>query len=285
LIVTEKPNVKWDEVVGLDPAKKAVKEAIIYPVQRPDLFPLGWPRGILLFGPPGCGKTLLAAAIATEIDAAFYCVDSASVMSKWLGESEKNVANLFQNARKNAEGGQPAIIFLDEIDSLVGRRTEEVGGEIRTRNQFLKEMDGIMDKSAKIHVYVIGATNKPWILDEPFIRRFQKRIHVPLPDFQARLAMLNIQTKDLKLATNVELEELARRTEGYTGSDMRDIIQSAQIDVVRELFENTNPNDRESVPREITMEDFERVFEKRRPSVSPQVVQNYVRWMELYKAL
>jgi SpoVK/Ycf46/Vps4 family AAA+-type ATPase len=206
-------------------------------------------------------------------------------MSKWLGESEKNVANLFQNARKNAEGGQPAIIFLDEIDSLVGRRTEEVGGEIRTRNQFLKEMDGIMDKSAKIHVYVIGATNKPWILDEPFIRRFQKRIHVPLPDFQARLAMLSIQTKDLKLAANVELEELARRTEGYTGSDMRDIIQSAQIDVVRELFENTNPNDRESVPREITMEDFERVFEKRRPSVSPQVVQNYVRWMELYKAL
>jgi len=122
-------------------------------------------------------------------------------------------------------------------------------------------------------------------LDEPFIRRFQKRIHVPLPDFQARLAMLNIQTKDLKLAANVDLEELARRTEGYTGSDMRDIFQSAQIDVVRELFENTNPNDRESVPREITMEDFERVFEKRRPSVSPQVVQNYVRWMELYKAL
>ena len=285
LVLNKKPNISWNMIAGLEDAKKAIEEAVVFPVRRPDLFPLGWPRGILFFGPPGCGKTLLAAAIATEIDAAFYCVDSASVMSKWLGESEKNVANLFQNARKNAEGGQPAIIFLDEIDSLVGRRTEEVGGEIRTRNQFLKEMDGIMDKSAKIHVYVIGATNKPWILDEPFIRRFQKRIHVPLPDFQARLAMLNIQTKDLKLAANVDLEELARRTEGYTGSDMRDIIQSAQIDVVRELFENTNPNDRESVPREITMEDFERVFEKRRPSVSPQVVQNYVRWMELYKAL
>jgi SpoVK/Ycf46/Vps4 family AAA+-type ATPase len=100
LIVTEKPNVTWEEVVGLDPAKKAVKEAIIYPVQRPDLFPLGWPRGILLFGPPGCGKTLLAAAVATEIDATFVSIDAASIMSKWLGEAEQNVARLFGSVRK-----------------------------------------------------------------------------------------------------------------------------------------------------------------------------------------
>jgi len=102
LIVKEKPNVKWMEVVGVEPAKRAVKEAIVYPVQRPDLFPLGWPRGILLFGPPGCGKTLLAAAVATEIEAAFVSVDAASIMSKWLGEAEKNVARLFGSARKSA---------------------------------------------------------------------------------------------------------------------------------------------------------------------------------------
>jgi len=285
LILNKKPNISWDMIAGLEDAKNAIEEAVVFPVKRPDLFPLGWPRGILFFGPPGCGKTLLAAAIATEIDASFYCVDSASVMSKWLGESEKNVANLFQNARKNAEEGQPAIIFLDEIDSLVGKRVEEVGGEVRTRNQFLKEMDGIIDKSNKIHVYVIGATNKPWILDEPFIRRFQKRIYVPLPDFEARLAMLRIQTKDLRLADDVDLNELARRTESYTGSDMRDIAQSAHIDVVRELFENADPNDKEIVPREITMLDFERALEKRKPSVSPQTLQGYMRWVESYKAL
>ncbi|MEM3789292.1 MAG: AAA family ATPase, partial [Candidatus Bathyarchaeia archaeon] len=112
LIVKEKPNVKWDEVIGLDTAKKAIKEAIIYPVQRPDLFPLGWPRGILLFGPPGCGKTLLAAAAATEIDAVFISVDAASIMSKWLGEAEQNVARLFESARKSAlDDKKPAIIF------------------------------------------------------------------------------------------------------------------------------------------------------------------------------
>ena len=108
LVMTEKPKVNWDEVIGLDTAKKAVKEAIVYPVQRPDLFPLGWPRGILLFGPPGCGKTLLAAAVATEIDANFYSIDAASIMSKWLGEAEQNVSKLFGSARKSSIEGKPA---------------------------------------------------------------------------------------------------------------------------------------------------------------------------------
>ena len=140
LILSEKPNVTWEEVVGLDPAKKAVKEAIVYPVQRPDLFPLGWPRGILLFGPPGCGKTLLAAAVATEIDASFISIDAATVMSKWLGEAEQNVAKLFGSARKSASEGRPAIVFIDELDSMMGKHSNEVGGEIRVRNQFLKEI-------------------------------------------------------------------------------------------------------------------------------------------------
>jgi vacuolar protein-sorting-associated protein 4 len=152
LIVMEKPNVKWEEVVGLDPAKKAVKEAIVYPVQRPDLFPLGWPRGILLFGPPGCGKTLLAAAVAKEIDATFVSIDAASIMSKWLGEAEQNVAKLFGSIRKSAVEGKPSIVFIDELDSLMGKHSNEVGGEIRVRNQFLKEMDGIVDKGKNIHV-------------------------------------------------------------------------------------------------------------------------------------
>lgn len=192
LVLAEKPNIKWGEIANLHDAKKAIEESIVFPVKRPDLFPLGWPRGILFFGPPGCGKTLLAAAIATEIDAVFYSVDAASIMSKWLGESEKNVAELFGSAHKASKEGHPVIIFVDEVDSLVGIRGDEVGGEVRTRNQFLKEMDNILDKKRQSHVYVVGATNKPWALDEPFIRRFQKRIYVPLPNSEARQELFGI---------------------------------------------------------------------------------------------
>ena len=237
LVVTEKPNVRWEDVVGLETAKKAVKEAIVYPVQRPDLFPLGWPRGILLFGPPGCGKTLLAAAVATEIEANFYQIDAASIMSKWLGEAEQNVAKLFGSARKCANDGRPAIVFVDELDSLMGTHSNEVGGEIRVKNQFLKEMDGIMDKNKALHVYVIGATNKPWDLDWAFIRRFQKRIMVPLPDHNTRLNMLKHYTGNLEIAGDVDLHELARLSEGFSGSDIRDVCQSAQLSLIGEFFE------------------------------------------------
>ena len=143
---SEKPNVTWGEVAGLEDAKKAIKEVIVYPVKRPDLFPLGWSRGLLLFGPPGCGKTLIAAAVANEIEALFIQIDPANIMSKWLGAAEQNVAKIFGSARRTAIGGRPAIIFIDEVDSILGVHTNEVGGEVRMRNQFLKEMDGLQDK-------------------------------------------------------------------------------------------------------------------------------------------
>ena len=285
LIVTEKPMVKWDEVVGLDTAKKAVKEAIVYPVQRPDLFPLGWPRGILLFGPPGCGKTLLAAAVATEIDANFYSIDAASIMSKWLGEAEQNVAKLFNSARKSANDGKPAIVFVDELDSLMGAHSNEVGGEIRVKNQFLKEMDGIMDKGKALHVYVIGATNKPWDLDWAFIRRFQKRILVPLPDHGTRLNMLKHYMANLQTSKDVEPHELARLSEGFSGSDIRDVCQSAQLSLIGEFFESGKAMDREAKPRELTMHDFRQIFDARKPSVSVDMLAMYNRWFEAFKAL
>ncbi len=285
LVVTEKPKVNWEEVVGLDPAKKAVKEAIVYPVQRPDLFPLGWPRGILLFGPPGCGKTLLAAAVATEIDANFYSIDAASIMSKWLGEAEQNVAKLFGSARKSAIEGKAAIVFVDELDSLMGQHSNEVGGEIRVRNQFLKEMDGIVDKGKNLHVYVIGATNKPWDLDWAFIRRFQKRILVPLPDHHTRLMMLKLYTTNLQIEQDVDLHELARLSEGFSGSDIRDVCQSAQLSLIGEFFESGKAMDKEAKPRALTMSDFRQIFEERKPSVSLDMLSLYNRWFEAFKAL
>jgi SpoVK/Ycf46/Vps4 family AAA+-type ATPase len=285
LVMTEKPKVNWAEVVGLDTAKKAVKEAIVYPVQRPDLFPLGWPRGILLFGPPGCGKTLLAAAVATEIDANFYSIDAASIMSKWLGEAEQNVAKLFGSARKSANEGRPAIVFVDELDSLMGNHSNEVGGEIRVKNQFLKEMDGIVDKGKALHVYVIGATNKPWDLDWAFIRRFQKRILVPLADNATRLNMLKLYSSNLQIDSNVDLNELARLSEGFSGSDIRDVCQSAQLSLIGEFFESGKAMDREAKPRALNMADFRQIFEDRKPSVSLDMLSQYNRWFEAFKAL
>ncbi len=283
-VLTEKPDINWDDIADLERPKRAIEESIIFPVRRPDLFPLGWPRGILFFGPPGCGKTLLAAAIASEIKGVFFNADAASLMSKWLGESERNVSQLFTKAREVSENGQPAIVFLDEIDSLAGVRGEEVGGEVRVRNQFLKEMDGILDKKRNYHVYVIGATNKPWVLDEPFIRRFQKRIYVPLPDVKARMDMFQIYAQNLKCDNNVDFAVLARLTEGYSGGDIRDLFQSTQLKVVRDFFQQGRAGDPKAVPDAITMEDFQVSLRTRRPSVSQTNLKRYFDWDESFRA-
>jgi SpoVK/Ycf46/Vps4 family AAA+-type ATPase len=286
LIMKEKPHVKWDEVVGLEDSKKALRESIIFPVQRPDLFPLGWPRGMLMYGPPGCGKTLLAAATASEIDSYFITVDAASIMSKWLGEGEKNVAKLFNSARKLLEkDAKSVIIFIDELDSILGSRSNEVGGEVRVRNQFLKEMDGIADKGKHLHLYVIGATNKPWALDWPFLRRFQKRIYVPLPDIRARTQMLNQYTTPLKTEQDLRIEDLAKMTDGYSGSDIRDICQSVQLRVVGELFDAADAENKEVQPRPIGLDDFREVLKARKPSVSTEMLRAYANWAENFKAL
>jgi SpoVK/Ycf46/Vps4 family AAA+-type ATPase len=285
LVVKEKPNVRWDDVIGLDDAKRAIRESIVFPYERPDLFPLGWPRGMLLYGPPGCGKTILAAATAAEINGYFISIDAASIMSKWLGEAEKNVAKLFTEARKLLEKGDPVIIFIDELDSMLGQRSNEVGGEIRVRNQFLKEMDGIQDKGKHTHLYTIGATNKPWALDWPFLRRFEKRIYVPLPNFEGRISMFKAYTAPINVDANISLEELSRVSEGYSGSDIRDICQGGQLRVVRELFESGRAVDKSVQPRPIVMADFKEIMKSRRPSVSPEMLRAYANWTEQYKAL
>jgi len=278
-VIREKPNVTFDDIAGLEEAKEAIREAIIYPIQRPDLFPLGWPRGILLYGPPGTGKTMLAAAVANEVEGEFLYVDAASIMSKWLGEGEKNVRRLFEYARRKARQGTPVIIFIDEIDALLGVHSSEVGGEVRVRNQFLKEMDGLQDKGESLHVYVIGATNKPWKLDEPFIRRFQKRIYVPLPDKKARRQLLEMLTRKIKLAPDVDLDRLAEMLEGYNGSDIRDIVYDAYMRTIREYFKTGKG------PRPVNMRDFEEAIRRRRPSVNRETLRMLEEWTRRHGAL
>jgi SpoVK/Ycf46/Vps4 family AAA+-type ATPase len=283
MILKNPPNVKWTDIAGLEDAKKAIQQAVVYPSLRPDIFPLGWPKGILLFGPPGCGKTLLSAAVANEIKATFITVDAASIMSKWLGEAERNVAKLFNSARK-ASQKSPAIIFIDELDSLMGIHRLEVSGETRVRNQFLKEMDGIIDKKNPVHVYVIGSTNKPWTLDTPFIRRFQKRIYVPPPGYKERLEMLKLYIGALKTSEDVDLEKLATLTDGFSGSDIMDICQSAQLKVNSELFESGRAESG-AEPRVVQMQDFNEMLEKRKPSFSQDSLVTFETWFNNFKAL
>src|SRR3989449_7304588 len=286
LLMKEKPNVSWDEVIGLDDAKSALRESIVYPAKRPDLFPLGWPRGMLLYGPPGCGKTILAAATASEIDGYFINVDAASMMSKWLGEAEKNVSKLFAMARKlNDHENVPVLLFVDEIDSLLGTRNSEVGGEVRVKNQFLTEMDGINSKSKESQLYVIGATNKPWTLEAGFLRRFQKRIYVTLPDVASRTNLFTQYSAPLNVEGALRVDELAKVSESYSASDIKDICQSVQLRVVNELFESGRAMEAGANPRAINMIDFKEMLKNRKPSVSIDMIRAYMRWSEQFKAL
>ena len=291
LVLKEKPDVKWSEVIGLDDAKNALRESIVYPSKRPDLFPLGWPRGMLLYGPPGTGKTMLAAATAHELDGYFIVVDAASMMSKWLGEAEKNVSKLFSMARGYCEKEQkPVILFIDEVDSLLGERNSEVGGEIRAKNQFLSEIDGVNGKGKEIMMYVIGATNKPWSLDSPFLRRFQKRIYVSLPSTAAREKLFDLYTSPLRKSSRVNSLTLAKQFDGYSASDIKDVCQAAQIKTVHEIFDS--PDYHEPVegedpiqPRDLTTDDFKNIMSRRKPSVSLEMIRAYHKWSEEFQAL
>lgn len=277
-IVDRSPSVRWDDVGGLEKAKQALMEMVILPTKRRDLFTgLRRPaRGLLLFGPPGNGKTMLAKAVASESEATFFNVTAASLTSKWVGEAEKLVRTLFLVAVSR----QPSVIFIDEIDSIMSTRTtNENEASRRLKSEFLIQFDGVTSNPDDI-VIVIGATNKPQELDDAVLRRLVKRIYVPLPNENVRKLLLKHKLKGQAFSLpSRDLEMLVKETEGYSGSDLQALCEEAAMMPIRELGSNILTVKANQV-RGLRYEDFKKAMAVIRPSLNKSKWEELERWNE-----
>jgi transitional endoplasmic reticulum ATPase len=265
-VYIEVPTVHWTDIGGLDEVKQDLKEAVEWPVKSPEIFVrLGIkpPKGVLLYGPPGCGKTLLARAVATESEANFITIKGPEIFSKWVGESEKAIREVFRKARMAA----PAVIFFDEIDSLAPRRGlgfADGGVSERVISQLLTELDGIVTLE---DIVVIAATNRPDIVDPAVIRpgRFDRLIYVPEPDVKSRLQIVKIYTKNMPLAKDVGLEGLVEMTKSYSGADIEALCRESAMYALR----------RDVNTKEVGMRDFQEAMKRTGPSISPDMEKWY----------
>lgn len=286
-IMDRDPNVRWDDIAGLDHAKKCVTEMVVWPLLRPDIFKgcRAPGRGLLLFGPPGTGKTMIGKAIAGEAKATFFYISASSLTSKWIGEGEKLVRALFGVASCR----QPAVIFVDEVDSLLSQRKSEGEHEAsrRLKTQFLIEMEGFDSGSEQI--LLIGATNRPQELDEAARRRLTKRLYIPLPSPDARAWIVrNLLEKDgLFKLSKEDMDIICKLTEGYSGSDMKNLVKDASMgplrDALRQGIEITELNKEDMRP--VTLQDFKAALQEVRPSVSSNELGIYEDWNKQFGSL
>ncbi|QGN07653.1 AAA family ATPase [Halorhabdus sp. CBA1104] len=277
-VFVEVPDVSWEDVGGLEDTNERLRETIQWPLEYPQVFEqmdMQSAKGVLLYGPPGTGKTLLAKAVANEADSNFISVKGPELLNKYVGESEKGVREVFSKARENA----PTVIFFDEIDSIAGERGANMGdsgvGE-RVVSQLLTELDGLEDLE---DVVVIATTNRPDLIDAALLRpgRLDRHIHVPVPDEEARRKVFEVHTRDKPLAENVDLDELARRTDGYVGADIEAVAREAAMAATREFIRSVDPEDVDDSMGNVLInaEHFETAMDEVGPSVDSDTRERY----------
>ncbi|KAH7433831.1 hypothetical protein KP509_07G088300 [Ceratopteris richardii] len=289
-VLESSPGIRWDDIAGLSEAKRLLEEAVVLPLWMPEYFQgirRPW-KGVLMFGPPGTGKTLLAKAVATECGTTFFNVSSATLASKWRGESERMVRCLFDLARAYA----PSTIFIDEIDSLCNARgaSGEHESSRRVKSELLVQVDGVNNSSSsgedgeKKTVMVLAATNFPWDIDEALRRRLEKRIYIPLPNEESRRELIRINLRGVEVAADVDIDEVARRTEGYSGDDLTNICRDASMNGMRRKIAGKTRDEirnmtKDAMQEPVAMCDFEEALSKISRSVSSADIERHEKWL------
>ena len=278
-VFVEVPEVTWDDIGGLDDTKERLQETVQWPIKYPAAFnqmDMQAPKGVLLYGPPGTGKTMMAKAVANESNSNFISIKGPELLSKWVGESEKGVREMFQKARENA----PTVIFFDEIDAIAverGSRDNSSGVGERVVSQLLTELDGLEELE---DVIVIATTNRPDLIDSALLRpgRLDRHVHIPAPDLEARRRIFEVHTRDKPVSDAVDLDRLARRSEGYVGADIEAVCREASMAATRDFIRNAETEeevDEEIGTVEITMEHFERALANTTPSITDEMKERY----------
>ncbi len=286
-ILDQSPSVQWDEIVGLEYAKKTIDEVLVLPMKNPELRALvDFPKGLLLFGPPGTGKTMVAKAVATECKSTFFNISASILTSKWMGEGEKLVRTLFEVARER----QPSIIFIDEIDSLLCSRTEtDYESSRRLKTEFLTRMDGVASSAqAEDRVVIIGATNRPHDLDEAIRRRLAKRLYIPLPNKRGRTDFLNRALSISKIGHTItpkDVETVVDATKGFSGADLKSLVVEASMHPIRCAMESREANVdtiATNTIRKINMEDFQDALNMVKATVTKADIGRFMEWNDMY---